>query len=256
MKRLNRECPSIAVDYELDTLYKVSRVRHPNLLPFLGVFFYEEDNKISRNLLFPMAIGDLKQLFEGSINQRSVLPYFDSLWSQFEGLASGLECLHDQLHLAHRDIQPSNILLYQHPHDLRLIAKLADFNSAERKWKKLGRIYQLQCYYQDVWKLGTVFAELLTYLKRGTKGVKQFRTFITVTHGRITSDTFKDLRFNETRVKSEVLEWLRRTPRYPTRGREVAEITMRMLGPRASAADVVKYLANVSWAAIYFHVVR
>jgi serine/threonine protein kinase len=151
--------------------------------------------------------------------------------------------------MVHRDIKPSNILIYRHADDQRLVAKLADFGLAKkntldpRKTRNLLR-------YEDVWKLGTVFAELLTYLSGGPKGVRQFRSFITVTYDQVTSDTFEDIRYDENRVKSEVIEWLRRGPKHHTRGKEVAEITMRMLGTQyecPSAADVAKYLVNVSY---------
>lgn len=225
MKRLNREASSSQFDNECSRLGNVSRLRHPNIVQFLGVFLYQEDNALTGNLLFPMAIGDLEQVFKGSINQRSFLKCLDSLWSQFEGLASGLQCLHDQLRLEHRDIQPSNILLYQHTNDRRLVAKLADFGLArDLKWVSRSRSTLIPPYYRDVWKLGTVFAELLTYLLRGSNAVKQFHAFITVTYDRVTSDTFKDLRYNENRVKPEVLEWLRRTPRHHTRGKELPKL--------------------------------
>lgn len=231
----------------------MSRVRHPNLVPFLGVFLYEEDNTISRNLLFPIAIGDLEQLFSGSINQRSFLPCLDSLWSQFEGLASGLQYLHDGLYVAHRDIQPSNILLYQHAHYRKLVAKLADFGLARAlTWVPHTLISIQPLCYQDVWKLGTVFAELLTYLLRGTKGIKQFRAFITVTYHQTINSISEDSPYYENKVRSDVIAWLRQTPRNHSMEKEVAEITMRMLGSQdecPSAADVAEYLAEVSWTA-------
>jgi serine/threonine protein kinase len=118
-------------DEEYRNLNAVSRLRLPNIITFLGTFLYEEDNTISRNLLLPMAIGDLRHLFSGSINHGALFQCTDSLWSQFEGLASGLQCLHDGLNMAHRDIQLSNILLYRHADDTRLIAKVSDFDLAK-----------------------------------------------------------------------------------------------------------------------------
>lgn len=248
---MKKNTPPIQFEEEYQNLNAVSHVRHPNIVTFLGAFLYEEyegGNTISGNFLFPMAIGNLKQLLSGSINDSSLLQLSYSLWAQFEGLANALQFLHGRCHMVHRDIKPSNILIYQHADDQRLVAKLADFGLAEYIAEEPHRT-RSRLSYQDVWKLGTVFAELLTYLSGGTKGVRQFRSFITVTYDQITSDTFEDIRYDENKVKSEVIEWLRRTPRHHNMGKEVAEITMRMLGTQdecPSAADVARYLVNVS----------
>lgn len=217
----------------------MSRVRHPNIVTFLGAFLYEEDNSISRNFLFPMAIGDMEQVFSGSINHNALSQCSDTLWAQFEGLASAIQFLHDRYHMVHRDIKPSNILIYKNADGLGLIAKLADFGLAKNNTVGSDKIRKL-LRYEDVWKLGTVFAELLIYLWEGTKGVNHFRGFINISEG---------ILYNENSIKSEIILWLRSALRDHSRGKEVAEITMRTLGTQdecPSAAEVSKYLADVS----------
>lgn len=63
------------------------------------------------------------------MDQSAILQHLDSLWAQFEGLASALAYLHDKCQMAHRDIKPSNILLYQQT-DNSLVTKIADFGLA------------------------------------------------------------------------------------------------------------------------------
>ena len=61
----------------------------------------------------------------------------------------------------------------------------------------------------DVWKLGCVFTDLLTFLVQGGNGVVEFRNFISVKQGDLTSDGFDDSRFDDSvKVKDGVIEWL------------------------------------------------
>lgn len=242
MKQLKKEISSKRFDEEYQSLYAVSRVHHPNIVTFLGGFLYGDDNTVSRNFLFPMAIGDMKQFICGSINHSALSQFSGTLWAQFEGLASAIQFLHDRYHMVHMDIKSSNILIYKHANGLRLIAKLADFGIAKKNTVDSEKIRKL-LRYEDVWKLGIVFAELLTYLGGSTVGVKQSYK----------SNSFKydeDIPYNENIVKLDIMAWLRWTLRDQPWGKEVTEITLRMLGTRdecPSAAEVSRFLANVSW---------
>lgn len=235
-------------DKEYMALDATSSVRHRNIVTFIGCLYCGGEDRIRYILLFPMAIGNLEQLFTESIDHGSLLQNTNSLWAQFEGLASALECLHVQLHTTHGNITPSNILLYQRADDLGMVAKLAGFSLATKypEWAdKYGRQFQ----YEDVSKLGTIFAELLTYLSGGVEGIKRFRSFLTVAYDQRIPDAFADIQYDENGVKPEVTEWLKRASGDHFKGKEVAEITARMLGSRyecPSAAEVANYLADVS----------
>ena len=115
---------------EYNNLLDTSELYHPNIVQILQAFRYEENLTQFYNLLFPLAGGNLKQLFRGSLKETGVHNVSQALWTQFEGLASALAYLHDECRTAHRDIKPSNILLYESLTYPRLVAKIADFGLA------------------------------------------------------------------------------------------------------------------------------
>lgn len=49
----------------------------------------------------------------------------------------------------------------------------------------------------DVWKLGSVFIEMLTFLVEGLHSTIHFRRFITITVEELTSDGLSDSRFDD-----------------------------------------------------------
>ena len=169
-----------------------------------------------------MAIGDLKQVLCESINHSALSQFSDTLWAQFEGLASAIQFLHDRCQMVHRDIKSSNILIYRHTDSPRLIAKLADFGMARNYTVESENIRKL-LHYEDIWKLGTVFAELLTYLGGGTEGVKQFYKYTIVNYD-------DNIHYTADNVKLDIMLWLSLTLRDQPWGHEVTEITLRMLG--------------------------
>ncbi|RAO73074.1 uncharacterized protein BHQ10_009086 [Talaromyces amestolkiae] len=222
VKQLKKEISSKRFDEEYQSLYAVSRVHHPNIVTFLGGFLYGDDNTVSRNFLFPMAIGDMKQFICGSINHSALSQFSGTLWAQFEGLASAIQFLHDRYHM------------------------LADFGIAKKNTVDSEKIRKL-LRYEDVWKLGIAFAELLTYLGGSTVGVKQFYKCILFKYD-------EDTPYNENIVKLDIMAWLRWTLRDQPWGKEVTEITLRMLGTRdecPSAAEVSRFLANSSSACFF-----
>lgn len=185
------------------------------------------------NLSFPLAVGNLKQLFRGALNGSSVAGEFETLWSQFEGLAGAVSHLHNECNIAHTDLKPSNVLLYRTGGTPPLVCKIADFGLAvelpdgsttfesRRAWKKYdapeprakmarnkspdssSRRYlegppdsKLSAR-GDIWKLGAVFTELSTFLVFGAKGVYDFRQRITTTRDNFTSDGFSDSLFDD-----------------------------------------------------------
>ncbi|UPK95247.1 hypothetical protein LCI18_006182 [Fusarium solani-melongenae] len=146
--------------------------------------------------------------------------------------------------MAHRDIKPSNILIYETPSsEGNLILKLTDFGlsidlSKALTWEHGSRALQSAWQYDspesrraspsvgikspilekihipsatdllanDIWKLGSVFTEMVAFLVcGGSMGVVDFRDHITTTEGKISSDMFNDTRFDDSeKVKDQV----------------------------------------------------
>ena len=264
----------------------------------MKAFRYEENTTQYYNLLFPLAGGNLKQLFRGSLRNASVKKPSQALWTQFEGLASALAYLHDECSTAHRDIKPSNILLYEATTRPKLVAKIADFGlavtyenfkswepgtaEADSAWKydapevrafateqsgpthpfqtplpnkasflepNIQALLPKQLQRADIWKLGAVFTELLTFLVQGENGVTKFRNFIFVTQGNFTTKEFDDSRFDDgVKVKDEVIEWLSRMEAEHSKAHEIVSLARLMLAQaedRPSAAFVSDSLRKV-----------
>ena len=211
-----------------------------------------------------------------------------NLWIEFGGLAGAVAYLHDECNIVHSDIKPSNILLYETTEYPYVVSKLTDFglavdlrtklmwqlgsSEARSAWqydspeiRKKIREQQsaqetnllLRLYLPsaeelksgDVWKLGSVFTELLTFLVMGFRGVPRFREFITTTTKELTSDDLCDARFDDgVVVKEEVLQWLSKLERLDCRASELTPLLRQMLdkGPsRPSAAGIASYIQNV-----------
>ncbi|KAL6364559.1 hypothetical protein LRP88_01962 [Fusarium phalaenopsidis] len=93
-------------------------------------FIYSENGTQHFNFIFPLAFGNLKRLIRGSYDKD--LPFQrraqDSLWDQSVGLSSAVAYLHDSIQMAHRDIEPSDVLIYEESaSEGGLILKLTDF---------------------------------------------------------------------------------------------------------------------------------
>ncbi|KAI4217675.1 MAG: hypothetical protein LQ351_000271 [Letrouitia transgressa] len=311
IKRLSQATKLEEFIQEYDALKLVTRSRHRNIVDFLNAFRYEDANKVVHyNFSFPLAAGNLKQLFHSSPtyqhrdsnaakNNRVPEQFTDNfhsiamerLWSEFEGLANALVYLHDYCHIVHSDIKPSNILLYEsYGSEAVIIAKLTDFGMAvdlqtKTSWRLGSKEAQsawqydapeIRAYYRrdqlsasqmltahsilkpktselksgDVWKLGSVFVELLTFLVKGSLGVSQFQKHITTTHRELTSDDISDTRFDDgKRVKAEVLEWLSQLARMDLRAQEIEVLLVSMLSmdtTRPSALEVSQALKESS----------
>jgi len=268
-------------------LSKIAVPGHPNIVETMFAYIREDGTSMGEgtqcfNFVFPLALGNLKQLFRGSLGMQNLHGQAEDLWGEFEGLASAVRYLHGHCRTAHRDIKPSNILLYDDPVTSRLKAKIADFglaisldgvalhtpgtleyrsainyaapevrkalNASEVGRRTLPSPSELTS--GDIWKLGAVFVELLTFLLLGAKGVKRFRDSITVHEANLTSDSLT--RFDDgDRVKVEVLEWLISLAKLSMRAAEIESLLRNMLGDahsRPSASQVVTELRSVSYS--------
>lgn len=98
----------------------------------------------------------------------------------------------------------------------------------------------------DVWKLGSIFVELLSFLIKGDAGVYDFREFITTTQRELTSDEISDTCFDDgVKVKDKVLDWISRLSQLDFRARSTGPILRAMLGSaseRPSSAVVTQSL--------------
>jgi serine/threonine protein kinase len=282
VKRLNSETAPAAFLQEYKSLLKVSSPGHPNIIQTISAEVREDaTNKhgiIQRfGFIFPLALGNFKELLRGSLETITPIENkVDSLWGELEGLASAVEYLHKHCRMVHRDIKPSNILVYDDSSLSGLKAKITDFGLAidfervkvfnpgtkelqsavdydapelrrrlrgkDSSQKKPPNEKEISS--GDIWKLGAVWVELVTYLILGSHGVNDFRKFITVTEGNLRSDTLA--RFDDgDRVKPEVLEWLKSLSTRSPRATEMELLLTKMLADADSRPDASEVVAKV-----------
>lgn len=264
---------------EYETLLRANNLDHPNIVETLSVFKYEENGLQYFNFAFPLALGNLKRLFRGDYDaEQSILQACESLWHQYAPLTSAVAYLHDSMNTAHRDIEPSNILIYPSKAPGELVLKLTDFGLAVDltkaiSWEHGTLAAQSALTYDspempkenskripsakellsnDVWKLGCVFTEMTAFLTSGSRGIVEFRNHITTTEGKIRSDFFNDTRFDDgEKVKLEVFEWMDSISAIGAPGVRASQlnpILKKMLAKsveRPSASEVFLSLAKV-----------
>ena len=307
VKRLSRHTTPGQFLQEYDALKAATRAHHPNIVELLNAFRFEDGGKLVHyNFSFPLAIGNLKELFNHRVALESdwnpnVNPHrlsddhcsiaIKGLWSEFEGLGSALAHLHEKCQIVHSDIKPSNVLLYgPYGSPPTITAKLTDFGlavdlktrltwqlgskesqsawhydapelrSAFRKGREFysrteptSMIHELsteQLMGGDVWKLGSVFIEMLTFLIEGLHSTVRFRKFITTTAGDLTSDELGDSRFDDgEKVKVEVLQWLSRLATKDLRAQEMHDLLRSMFdtnSKRPSSGQVAQTFKSFS----------
>ena len=177
--------------------------------------------------------------------------------------------LHDSAQMAHRDIKPSNILIYEDlVAGGDLVLKLTDFGlsidltnaltwehgslALQSAWRhdspesrrmtpnvgatttsseKVRIPSARDLLGNDMWKLGCVFTEMITFLVCGSSaGVIKFRDYITTTEGEVSSDMFNDTRFDDgEKVKQQVIGWLNQVSDKDVRAEGLKPIRLEML---------------------------
>ncbi|KAH9211224.1 kinase-like domain-containing protein, partial [Leptodontidium sp. 2 PMI_412] len=117
---------------EIDTLDKVSALRHENLIEKIAAIKRGQQHC----LVFLWAEGgDLRQFWQ-TFPRRMSASLVKDIISQLRGMADAVEMLHNPegtTHIRHGDIKPENILRFPGP-DKRTIGtfKISDFGSAKR----------------------------------------------------------------------------------------------------------------------------
>ncbi|KAI0890841.1 kinase-like domain-containing protein [Annulohypoxylon nitens] len=204
--------------FELENLAILNHLHHPNILRLLTSYVHvENEHKNKYNLVFPFANGGtLAQLLE---KDRQTTPFTSdgTILLALSGLSSALEHVHEftdkRLDLAlvglHHDFRPRNVLISG------LMFVLADFGLSRFKdanvdsgtpfrpggddydppeggnlpGEQTGKIHRLS----EVWVFGCILANILTWMKRGPEGIREFqkqRTFQVTTRGTSTYTTF------------------------------------------------------------------
>ncbi|KAI1123388.1 kinase-like domain-containing protein [Nemania abortiva] len=186
---------------EVEALKLVRKLRHPHLVKLLGTFKYRD----SYYLIFRWAVDDLKTFW-----QNSPFPNPDatrSTWTlqQCLGIAKGLQLIHRGRFLPgrsilrgrHGDIKPANILRYAPragSQDTELgVLKISDFgltrfhhnHSHQREYTNgplatrtyrapEGDLKHTISDSWDLWSLGCLYLEFITWLLQGWDGVTTF----------------------------------------------------------------------------------
>ncbi|KAH6967782.1 kinase-like domain-containing protein [Ilyonectria sp. MPI-CAGE-AT-0026] len=280
---------------EYESLKRLNRLNHPHLVETLSVFRSEMNGNMYFNFMFPLALGNLKRLFRGSYgeNLRLHTRAQESLWGQFTGLSSAVAYLHDAIQMAHRDIKPSNILIYEIAAGGNLVLKLTDFGlsvdlTKALTWEQGSLALQSAWLYDspelrkaspnrattpssdkihipsardilanDIWKLGCVFTEMVSFLVcGGSAGVSEFRDYITTTEGKVSSDMFNDTRFDDgENVKTQVLDWFSHLSGKDVRAKLLEPILREMLlksVQRPTITHVCEALVEVNFPNIVY----
>lgn len=181
-------------DEEHRVLSYLNCLQHPNIVELIGSYTY----KGVQNMLFPLLGVSLESVFTG-VQAKQTLDQ-DYWLAALCGLSSAIETVHkcssDTLgfHLigCHHDLKPNNILV----HDGKFV--LADFglSSLKRQSQTSKSDFKMGAsYYQapecedsdhefgrrtvsrpsDIWSFGCIIAELLTFMLRGSEGLKSFK---------------------------------------------------------------------------------
>ncbi|KAK7722915.1 hypothetical protein SLS57_004768 [Botryosphaeria dothidea] len=225
IKCLSADMTSDQFHQENDSLLRAAEIKHPNIVEIISAFRFESpENGAGPELLnfaFPLAMGTLEGIFGDDENLRSkITKSFDTLWTQFEGLASAVAHLHISVQMAHRNIRPSNILIYQNRSDDNLTLKLADFGLSVVLDKAISLGIKTSStgptrtpsdvFASDIFSLGCVFVELESFLAHGgIGGLKKFRDFVRTEYYEGESDDIRDLHSNDKeQAKPEVTAWL------------------------------------------------
>lgn len=257
-KRLKAGSSSDEFKREDTCLRLLNGLRHPNIVPFLGSYTHKKDYYF----LFPYIHTDLGKFLTSECRQGEFQWDF-TFYAALSGLASALAKTHrlvldEEEHGIqveaigyHHDLRPPNVLV---SHDSFI---LADFGLGSLKDAKAlsltpykpisGDYIAPECTDMeensqtvnraiDVWAFGCLILEVVTYLLKGPRGIKDFRGK-RLTPGRLSG--WKDSGFYKPQahggVKQEVTNWVEELTRDGTATN--TEACLLRLGLDALQAD-------------------
>jgi len=231
----------------------LNQLKHPNIIPLFGSYTYQGE----QNFLFPYIEMSLDR-FLLSKSRYGDFQWDFTFYSALAGLASALSKTHRlNLSLAvhdvtfegigyHHDLRPPNVLVSP---DTFI---LTDFGLGRLKWEEAlshtpfksvsGDYIAPECTNGneegqavgrsvDVWALGCLIIEVVTYMLKGNEGLEVFRKK-RLTPGRL--ERWQDSSFHQPsgHVKQEVLDWigdLSRTNSEPDLVPQLIEISRQAL---------------------------
>jgi serine/threonine protein kinase len=185
---------------ELEQLKRFNGLVHDHLVTLLATFTLNT----RYYFLFPFADGTLEQHWEKEKFPKRDLATFRWVSKQCSGIMAAMDSIHDPKHLVdltvrkygrHGDIKPDNILWFRSSKDPMGILVVSDMglsslnrdtsrsNIPNTKIPKVPGYRPPECDVQggtisrayDIWTLGCLFLEVLTWLLGGWKLVEQFQ---------------------------------------------------------------------------------
>lgn len=230
---------------------------NPHLIKLLAT--YEQNKQF--HLIFPFARDDLRGYWANHI------PQFDSptvtwLLKQLHGLVSGLGALHsamlpaatksrghpaEQMQFRHGDLKPENILRFEddaggtlkiadlglggfHKHSMvtpETVISTVTYAPPELDHSMKENISQAF----DIWSLGCVYLEFITWLLTGSNGVESFADArLSMTEDGIRDDAFHDIIRDRTEfsvpveVRPSVVDWVEKLHENPACSQVVHEL--------------------------------
>ena len=185
---------------ELEQLKRFNGLVHDHLVTLLATFTLNK----RYYFLFPYADGTLEQYWENVKTPNLDLATVRWVSTQCSGIMAAIDSIHDPKHLKnltvkkygrHGDIKPDNILWFRSSKDLSGILVVSDMglssfnrdtsrsNIPNTKIPKVPGYRPPECDVEggtisrayDIWTLGCLFLELLTWLIGGWKLVEQFQ---------------------------------------------------------------------------------
>lgn len=194
IKRQGTEGTQLDFERERHILSLLRCLRHPNIIQLLTAYTIKENH----NFLFPLAEGNLKALL--SRNERpSGFQDDNQFFHALYRLASAIEAVHNyfskEFNLrqigCHNDLKPANVLYCNGALilcDFGLSRLVREADGSKSLYRNGGGEYMApECVSidddfeslevgrsSDMWSLGCILSEILTYVKKGHSGVTAF----------------------------------------------------------------------------------
>ena len=282
-KRLHHSTTPSQFYREYQNLQSANRLHHPNIVHMIAAFRFEENRIQYYNFLFPMAIGTLKQLFLGHLAKPSIefWTQFEGLASAVAYLHNECNTAHrdlkssnillyrnsetpglttkiadfglavdlqDAKHWTSGTMESQSALKYGAPEMRKYEDPINQPPSAPAPASTripdtvFPQPEELRA--ADVWTLGCIFVQMLSFLVLGPDGGRKLRNAITTTKGNITTDQLDD----GVHIKEEVLEWLSELGRLDAQAKEIGPLVKSMLAvslTRPNSTTVWEHLLTV-----------